>query len=65
MSIHVKLYGELKDKLEEQSYSAGIPSTTYVKYNENKVVSDILKKLNLLGYNLNNFSLSSGIRTDY
>ena len=49
MSIHVKLYGELKDKLKEQSYSAGTPSTAYFKDNEIEVVSDILKKLNIDG----------------
>ena len=49
MSIQVKLYGELKDKLEEQSYSAGTPSTTYFKDNEIEIVSDILKKLNIDG----------------
>ncbi len=49
MSIHVKLYGELKDKLKEQSYSAGTPSTTYYRDNEIEFVSDILKKLNIDG----------------
>jgi len=50
LSIHVKLYGELKDKLEDsQSYSAGTPSTINFKDNEIEVVSDILKKLNIDG----------------
>ena len=49
MSIQVKLYGVLKDKLQEQSYSAGTPSTTNFKDNEIDIVSDILKKLNIDG----------------
>lgn len=49
MSIHVKLYGQLKDKLKEQSYNAGTPSTTYFKDNEINVVLDILKKFNIDG----------------
>jgi len=47
LSIHIKLYGELKDKLKEQGYSAGTPSTTDLKKDEIEIVSDILKKLNI------------------
>ena len=47
MSIHVKLYGQLKDKLKEQNYSAGIPSTTDFMDHEIDIVLDILKKLNI------------------
>jgi len=49
LSIRVKLYGELKDKLKEQSYSAGTPSSTYLKEDEIDNVSDILKKFNIDG----------------
>jgi len=49
LSIHVKLFGELKSKLQEQGYNAGTPSTTYFKDNEIEVVSDILVKLNIDG----------------
>lgn len=47
MSIQVKLYGQLKDKLQEKSFNAGTPSIAYIKEDEIETVSDILKKLNI------------------
>jgi molybdopterin converting factor small subunit len=49
LSIQVKLYGVLKDKLKERSYSAGTPSITSFKDNEINIVLDILKKLYIDG----------------
>ena len=42
MSIQVKLYGELKDRLQEQSYNAGTPSVAYLKEDEIETVAEIL-----------------------
>ncbi len=47
MSISVKLYGDLREKLPQKKYGIGIPHTLKIETNKLTTVLDILKDLNI------------------
>ena len=47
MSISLKLYGDLKEKIPHKRYSIGIPHTLEIETDELKTVLDILKDLDI------------------
>jgi molybdopterin converting factor small subunit len=47
MSISVKLYGDLREKLPHKKYCAGIPNTLKIETDKVKTVLDILKELDI------------------
>ena len=44
MPIEVRLFGELREKVKNQTVTGGAPITMIIKNKEIKTVSDILKK---------------------
>ena len=47
MSISVKLYGDLREKLPHKKYYVGIPNTLKIETDKVKTVLDILKELDI------------------
>ena len=47
MSISVKLYGDLREKIPHKKYGIGIPHTLKIETDKLKTVLDILKDLNI------------------
>jgi molybdopterin converting factor small subunit len=47
MSIKVKLYSDLREKLSAQIHNTGAPSILYIEEDEVNTISEILKKLHI------------------
>ena len=47
MSISVKFYGDLREKLPHKKYDGGIPITLKIEINELKTILDILKEFDI------------------
>ncbi len=47
MAITVKLYGDLREKLKQEGFERGLPSTLSIKNNKMGTVFDILEKLKI------------------
>ncbi len=47
MAITVKLYGDLREKLKQEGFERGLPSTLSIKNNKMDTVFDILEKLKI------------------
>ena len=47
MSISIKLYGDLREKLPSKKYGIGIPNTLKIETDKLKTVLDVLKELHI------------------